>query len=203
MVHDHRLAARSVRSTASGRDAERELRPWGIGGLCRSRPPLPVLLRLARERGLLVWQGPDRFVLLEPPHGTPAPGRRAAAAAVIDRYWQQWVFGTVPVLALLGALLLAVAGAEPAVVLLVVLIALLWTAGWLLLVLPRLAWMLMHWFERGPRRSPDLADSALYPHWRITLLVAGSGPVAPLLSAVLDRAEALAEQDPDRRRQAR
>lgn len=193
-----------MKAAEHGRAAVSALRPRGIGGLVRSRPPLALLLWLAGIQGLIVLNAPDELAVLEPPGGGarhPRPSRRAAACRAVDQWWELQVFASVPVVLLAAAALLAVAapGLTPAVLVLV-LIVLGWTAVWLLTGVARVSLFLYQAFERSPRRSPDLARSGLHPHWQLALVHTKDPPrVRDLIDETLRLVDDLAAAAPDRR----
>jgi hypothetical protein len=197
-----RRAAAAVRGAEYGQAAARVLRPRGVGGLVRSRPPLGLLLWLSAVQGLVVWSAPKEFVLLEPPGG--GAGRRrvgsrwAALCGAADRWWELLVFASVPLAGLVSAAVLALAG-YPMAALVLVLAAVAWTAVWLVAVVLRAGLFLYMSFERSPRRSPDLARSALRPHWRLALVqVEDPRRVHRLIDGALRQVDDLAATAADR-----
>lgn len=98
-------AARSVRRAEQGRRALAHLRPRGMAGVNRERPPLAVLLYLLSRRNSVVWRSPDEFVALRPPEAITISGsRREVRLRWLDRWWEVLVVWLPP----LSALLLAV-----------------------------------------------------------------------------------------------
>lgn len=99
-----RDAARSVRRAEHGRRALAYLRPRGMAGVNRERPPLAVLLYLLSRRNLVVWRSPDEFVALRPPEAITMSGwRREVRLRWLDRWWEVLVVWLPPLLALLLA----------------------------------------------------------------------------------------------------
>src|SRR5882757_9945189 len=60
-------AARNVRRAEFGRQAIATVRPRGVVGFARRRPPLAIMLYLASWERRLCWQDLDGFAVLEPP----------------------------------------------------------------------------------------------------------------------------------------
>ncbi|GAA2477972.1 5'-methylthioadenosine/S-adenosylhomocysteine nucleosidase family protein [Winogradskya humida] len=91
-----RAAARSVRDTEFGREAEAVVRPRSTLGVFRTRGPLSLLIYVAARDGRLVWRGPGSFALLQPPadarRRSPSPGLRQAVLRRVVRSWDLFLF---------------------------------------------------------------------------------------------------------------
>jgi nucleoside phosphorylase len=176
-----------VRSAQRGRQALGVLRPRGITGVLRARPPLALQLYSAARDGRLVWRGPGALALLEPPAGARVGrGGPAAVRWGVEQWWEALVFcapAVVLVLTLpvpLGALLPRdVAAGVRAATLLGVLA---WTVTLSAAPLVNLAvTLLRRWREPAGTRIEVLTDR----YWTLRLL---HGDPAQL-EALLQQAE--------------
>lgn len=147
------------------------LRPRGVSWVIRDRAPLAVLLYLAGREGRLVWQGPGGFALLEPPaartelwRGARFGGLRLVLLRWLDRRWGAVVFGVPPFLVLLVAFALLPFPAMHASILVMVMVALVYTVGVLLV---QLVWQV---FFGRTHSIGERADSAeLAELWSVRL----------------------------------
>lgn len=187
-------AARSLRSAEHGRQALAYLRPRGMTGIYRQRPPPAVLLYVLSRQSLVIWRSPDEFAVLRPPEATTVSGnRRVARWQWLDRWWDALVTFFPPFVALLlavpgvfvpmlrlAALLLASA------VIFYVFIAILASMSYGLLCLYR------RFMGRAPGRS-EAGEMLIGQSWSISLChVTDPSRVEHVLQAVRDRVGKLA-----------
>jgi nucleoside phosphorylase len=193
-------AWRSVRSAELGRQALRSARPRGVSGIVRSRGPLPLMLYVASRESRVVWHGPGDFLLLEPPITIRLPTRRRgplpASLRFADKQWQHLVLAVPPLLLMLAAIILALAGAGLVAALLAILLALVYTT----VLLTAGVVMGLIWFYQtfGRRQRPSRKagqEIKAVSTWRIGLChVTDERQAAGLLRRALLRSHRLVEQ---------
>ncbi|GIH24838.1 hypothetical protein Aph01nite_31480 [Acrocarpospora phusangensis] len=200
-----REAARQVRRAERGRDAIRTVRPRGVG-VFRARAPLAVVLYAASREGRLVWQGPDRFALLEPPQDDMRGHRPRGWLRAIDRQWEFVLFFGPPAVAMLLGLIVGLAGlyVSSGVLLLAAMVLLLaamlyvtavMTLGLGVLLLGGLRWLA----ARPVSEGDSMKAGVRFVHWTMPLCHCPDDARAPaLLATVAERVRRLMENKIDR-----
>lgn len=206
-------AARAVRHAEHGDRAYATVRPRGLFGLARARPPLFVLLWTAAQEGRLVWQDADGLALLEPPRSerswrSATGDPRLPLLRFADRHWEQLVLAVPPALAMLIALgpALALRGSAGAVAaaLVLVLAALAYVAVLMSVMVVRAAYELGRAIATRNDEKRKAIDNAPYVHWTLPLFhQASPGRAKALIDEVSERLHRLvvieAEQTARRR----
>ncbi|MGP4018808.1 5'-methylthioadenosine/S-adenosylhomocysteine nucleosidase family protein [Saccharopolyspora sp. 5N708] len=166
-------AARAVRQAEHGRQSINTIRPREATGLYRSRPPLPLLLYLARREGRLVWRSTDAFAVVDPPSRSQLrrPGGRQGTVwtKLLNGYWDLLVCfgpsGAVLCLAFAFVFFPAIHG----LALILVGAVLLYVVVLYSMVLVKLVCWLYQRFSGNARRYKFASEAVCGQHWSMPL----------------------------------
>ena len=189
-------AVKSVRRGDRWHDARAVLRPRRVFGFVRSGLPLGKRLVLAAAQGRLVWDGPDAFVVLEPPMSPSARSSEAAEPVVASEgpfllrtahsHWEL-VVGLGPAIALLvlGALGAGLVTAVPSTletvrpVVLVMMVAAVAYVG--VAITGAVVHLLVQLVRTGSRRSEVALGQVQSMQWSAALVHAVDADALPAL----------------------
>jgi len=196
-----RDAAGRLRAAPLGSTAAATVRPRGVVGLVRSRAPLPILLFVAAQDGLVVDQNDGGFAVLQ----RPAAARPVRAGGYglrllrwIDRRWDFVVFAAPPAAGLVLAMPASLATGSRAVGTVLVLMASVWVLVLLLgMLVYQLRWVASIGTRSGLTGSRPAESLPAY-HWSVPLLhQPDPASVEDLVSRVRRRLVSLIRTDLD------
>ncbi|WP_103336805.1 5'-methylthioadenosine/S-adenosylhomocysteine nucleosidase family protein [Amycolatopsis sp. CA-126428] len=167
-----RAAAHAALGSTRGKTVLNSVRPRGLSGVLRSRPPLAVQLFLAARAGRLWWSATDCFALLEPPSEHRPPNRAARRLRFLDHYWELLVwFAPLAVLmvAAAGLALVPTASTRMAGLLLVVLDMTVAVVMVVLVTLGGLRWLFGVVEPARWKHDNSAIDAYLDEHWSVPL----------------------------------